>query len=162
MVGGGHVRQEPGRLEREPRARRLELDVLAASVLVPAPLRLGVGGLRRMDVEVAVVDVDVPPEDVADERQDGRVVDEVEEDVVEPEEGEPVQRVAVRRLRAPDALDGCREPLECCRVEGVLDDDEPVLFEPVPQHVAIYGRERRAGPERPRAEPPPGSARDLR
>jgi len=35
-----------------------------------------------MDVEMAVVDVDVPAEDVPDERQDRRVVDQVEEGVV--------------------------------------------------------------------------------
>ena len=112
-----------------------------------------------MDVEVAVVDVDVPAEDVADERQHRRVVDEVEEGVVEAEEGEPVQRVAVRRLRAPDALDGGGQPRNGVRLESILHDDEAVPVEVFPPHVAIYGLGCDPGPETPRAEPPPDSAR---
>jgi hypothetical protein len=115
-----------------------------------------------MHVEVAVVDVDVPAEDVEDERQHRRVVDEVEERVVDAEEGEPVERVAVRRLGASDAVDGPDQPLDGVRLECVLDDGEAVPLQSIPAHVAIYDRERNAGPERTRAEPPPGPARDLR
>ena len=100
-----------------------------------------------MDVEVAVVDVDVPAEDVADERQDGRVVDEVEERVVEAEEGEPVQHVAVRRLGPPDALDGGGQPRDGSGLERVPHDDEAVPVEVFPPHVAIYGRGRGVGPQ---------------
>src|SRR5207248_8628273 len=115
-------------------------DVLAAAVLVPAPRRLGAGRDRRVYVEMAVVDVDVPAEDVADERQRRGVVDELEEGVVEPEEREPVQRVAVRGLRAPHALDGRRQTRDRGRVERVLDGDEAVALEPFAEHVGFYGR----------------------
>jgi hypothetical protein len=64
-----------------------------------------------------VVDVDVPAEGVADERQHRRVVDEVDEGIVQAEEREPVQRVAVRRLRAPDALDRGGQPLDGVRFD---------------------------------------------
>ena len=67
------------------------------------------------------------------------------------EEREPVQRVAVRRLRAPDALDRGGQPLDGVRFESILHDDEAVPVEIFPPHVAIYGRGCHPGPETPRA-----------
>ena len=77
-----HVGEEPRCLDREERTARLDVDVLAAAVLVPAPARLL--DARRMHVEVAVVHVDVPAEQRLHERQHGRVVDERDEALVEP------------------------------------------------------------------------------
>ena len=87
-----------------------------------------------MHIEVAVVDVDVPAEDVADERQRRRVVDEVEEGVVEAEQREPVERLAVARLRKPHSLDRRVQFLDRRGVERILDDDEAVPVEPFAQH----------------------------
>ena len=74
------------------------------------------------------------------------MVDEVEEGVVEPEEGQAVERVTVRRFRAPDALDRGGQPCDSVKVERVLDDGESVPLEPFLQHVATYAGRRRRGP----------------
>jgi hypothetical protein len=58
-----------------------------------------------MDVEVAVVHVDVPPEDVGDERERRRVVEQLDERVVEADEAEAVEGVAVRAFSLADAVD---------------------------------------------------------
>jgi hypothetical protein len=65
------------------------------------------------------------------------VVDEVEERVVEAEEREPMQRVAVWRLGAAHALDRRYEPLHLRGLERVLHDDEAVPLEVFPPHVAF-------------------------
>ena len=64
-----------------------------------------------MDVQMAVIDVDVRPEDSRHEWQAAGVVDELEECFVEPREGKSVKGAGRSRLRFPNPIDGRLQPL---------------------------------------------------
>ena len=85
-----------------------------------------------MDVEVTVVDEYVAAEHFADERKNRRMVDELDERLVEAHKTEQVQRGTVA-ASAPDAVDGARQARDPLHVEPVLEDDEPFAVEPPSQ-----------------------------
>ena len=135
-VGVEHVGEEPRDLEREARSRRLELDVLATAVLVPAPLRRL--DARRMDVEVTVVHEDVPAEGVHEQREHGGVVDRGEKPLVRCDEGELVDGAAAeKRVHVVHRRD---ERPELLRSQRVGDHDETPVLERGPR---IHGLDTR-------------------
>ena len=84
-----------------------------------------------MDVEVAVVHVDVPAEDVDQEVEHGREVDELDELGIEAGEAQQVERRPVP-ASVPDPIDRGDETLEALRVQHLLEDREAVALEPEP------------------------------
>jgi hypothetical protein len=135
VAAAGHrdVGEPEGDLERQPGAGiAVELEVLAPSVLMPAPGR-GTAwlGARRGDVEVAVVEVDVPAQLAPDQREHRRVVEQIEEEVVAPELAEQMHRLARagaarRDLLFVDAVEGGRQARHGKRPEGAGYGDEAV------------------------------------
>ena len=128
-----HVREPEGHLERHPRARiAVELEVLAPSVLVPSPRgRTARLRARRGYVEVAVVEVDVPAQLAPDLTEHGRMVEQVEEEVVAPDPAEQVHRlagpdVAAGHLLAVDPAERGGQALDRRRLQRTGDGQEAV------------------------------------
>lgn len=84
---------------------------------------------------MAVVDVDVRTEDVGHERQAARLVDELEERVVEPCEREAVERSGRSCFRLPDAIDGSLQPLQLLGAKRSRHDHEAVSLELLPHRL---------------------------
>jgi response regulator NasT len=99
-----------------------------------------------MDVEMAVVDVDVPAEDAGNERQARGMVYELEEGVVEAREGEPVQRPAPSGFLLPDLVHGGLEPPQVPAAQRSRHDREALPLELV-AHVAYTRKAPRKVPD---------------
>lgn len=72
---------------------------------MPAPDGRDYYRARGMNVEVAVIHVDVPPKGRRYQRQGDGVVDKLDEGAVQADEGEAVQVTASRTLATPDRVD---------------------------------------------------------
>jgi hypothetical protein len=59
-----------------------------------------------MNVEVTVIEIDVPAEGRGHHRQGEGMVDKLDEGVIQADEGEPVQLAAVWALAPPNRVDG--------------------------------------------------------
>src|SRR5439155_11539062 len=146
LLGRGDVGQEVRDLHRKPGTRRLELEVLTAPVLVPAPgLRLRVPE-RRVNVEMTVIEVDVPAEGALHSGKSHRVGDELDEALVEADEPQLVKRLAGPRQLAVDPVDRRGQARELRLRERAPKDCETVRLELGLHHVSHYDVAGGAGP----------------
>jgi hypothetical protein len=92
----GQVAQEEGDLDRHPRPRMtLDVFVYPATVLVPPPSPGRDARERRVHVEMAVIQEDVPSQQVHHRWERSGVGEQVEERVVEGDEPLEMQRGAI-------------------------------------------------------------------
>jgi hypothetical protein len=83
-----------------------------------------------MNVEVTVVHVDVPAEQVEDERKDCRMIDQLEEAAIEAEKRELVQDGTVlRAVCVPDTTDGIAQAPQLDAAEHIRQHDIAVALE---------------------------------
>jgi hypothetical protein len=82
-----------------------------------------------VDVQVAVVDVDVPAKELDEQRKSRAMVDQIEKAFVVTEEGELVERASAGRLLCVDAIYRVGEMTHILWRERALDCHVPRLLE---------------------------------